>query len=93
MWALGSILIQLITGEEAWSEYANEVAQKAIIDGKLPPFREKIKNLSDPINQVLLQAIDMCYVYDPKHRPNAGVVSEYLKNEAKRLGVEWNQVD
>mmetsp|Transcript_19590 Transcript_19590/g.48222 ORF Transcript_19590/g.48222 Transcript_19590/m.48222 type:complete len:123 (+) Transcript_19590:83-451(+) len=93
VWALGGILFELVTGEEAWFGYEDEVARKALVDGELPPLPEKIKNSSDPINQVLLKAIDMCYVYDPKNRPKAGAVLEYLKQESKRLGVEWKRVD
>ncbi|CAJ1968770.1 unnamed protein product [Cylindrotheca closterium] len=93
VWALGSVLVQLVTGEEAWDGYENEVAQSAIVAGKLPPFREKIKYPSDPINQVLVKAIGMCYVYEPKDRPKAGAVVEYLKNEVTRLGFEWNRID
>lgn len=91
VWALGSILVELTTGEEVWSGYEDKVAWKAIVGGRLPPFREKIKNPSDPINQVLLKAIELCYVYDPKDRPKAAAVLEYLKQESKRLGVRWEE--
>jgi len=91
VWALGSILVEIISGEEAWNGYEAEAAQQEIAKGKLPPFHQYIETPhSDPINQVLLKAIDMCYVYEAKDRPKAGAVLEYLDREAKRLGVEWN---
>lgn len=91
VWALGSIFIELVSGRKVWHGYEDEAARKAISNGIIPSFREHMKNPSDPINQVLMKAIDMCYVYDPKDRPKAGVVADYLKNESKRLGVAWNK--
>ena len=94
VWALGSILVELVSGESAWHEYEDddEAAQREIIKGRLPPFQQYIDEpLSDPINQVLLNAIDMCYVYEPNHRSKAGAVFEYLKNESTRLGVQWTE--
>ena len=91
VWALGSIFVEVISGLPVWFGYENEVAQKAILEGIQPPFREQIKNPSDPINEVLLKAIDMCWVYKAKDRPKAGVVLEYLKKESKRIGVQWNK--
>lgn len=91
VWALGSIFVEVISGLPVWFGYENEVAQKAILEGIQPPFLEQIKNPSDPINEVLLKAIDMCWVYKAKDRPKAGAVLEYLKNESKRIGVQWNK--
>ncbi|CAJ1968768.1 unnamed protein product [Cylindrotheca closterium] len=91
VWALGSIFVEIVSGQSAWHGYKDEAAQQEIVNGKLPPFQQYIQTPSDPINQVLLKAIEMCYIYDAKDRPKAGVVLEYLKKEAKRLGVEWNK--
>lgn len=81
----------MVTGQEAWYGYEIEVAQKAISDGILPPLGGKVNNPNDPITQVLLKAIEMCYVYDPKERPKASDITDFLKAEAKRLGVQWDK--
>lgn len=91
VYTLGSIFIELVTGKEAWYGYEIEVAQKAISDGMLPPLGGKINSPSDPITQVLLKVIEMCYVYEPKDRPKANDVTDFLKGEAKRLGVLWDK--
>ena len=91
MWALGSIFAEVVSGVPVWYEYENEVAQKAILEGMRPPFEQRIQNQSDPVNKVLLQAIDMCWVHKAKERPTAGVVLEYLKKESARLGIQWDK--
>lgn len=83
--------MEIVSGESAWHGYEDEAAQKEIAKGKLPPFHQYIESPSDPINQVLLKAIEMCYVYEAKDRPKAGAILEYLETEAKRLGVAWNK--
>ncbi|CAJ1933274.1 unnamed protein product [Cylindrotheca closterium] len=92
VWALGSLLVEVVSGLPVWYGYDNEVAQKAILEGIKPPFlREQISNPSGPINEVLLEAIDMCWVYEAKDRPKAGFILGYLKKEAMRLGIKWNE--
>ena len=83
--------MEIISGESAWNGYDDEAAQQEIVKGMLPPFHQYIATPSDPINQVLLKAIEMCYVYDAKDRPKAGDILEYLEKEAMRLAVEWNK--
>ncbi|CAJ1968766.1 unnamed protein product [Cylindrotheca closterium] len=91
IWALGSIFVELVTGYEVWYGYQTEEAQKRIAKGKLPSYQKRIQNKTDPINEILVKAIAMCWVYEPKDRPKAGVVADYLKGEAKRLGIAWEK--
>jgi serine/threonine protein kinase len=90
VWALGSIFVELLTGHGAWRGYTVEKAQKLIAKGDLPPLDDKVKNSSDPVDQVLQKAIELCYVFDPKDRPKAGIVVDFLKTEAEKLGVDWH---
>ena len=92
VYTLGSIFVEMVTGKEAWHGYEIEVAQKAISEGMLPPLEGKINNPSDPNTQVLLKAIQMCYVYEPTDRPKASNVTDFLKGEATRLGVQWDKL-
>jgi len=88
VWALGSIFVKILTGHGVWHGLDEETAQKYIIDGKTPPLLKEKKSKS-PITRILLRAIDMCYVYEPKDRPKAEVIVDFLKKEAKKLGVDW----
>lgn len=92
IWALGSIFVELATGYEVWYGYETEDAQLRIAKGELPHYQKLIEsNLTDPMNQILIQAVDMCWTYEPRDRPKAGVVADYLKGEAKRLGIDWEK--
>ena len=89
VWALGSIFFELLTGKDVWNGYSTRKAQKRIAKGETPPIPESIRNSTDPIDRVLLKAIDMCYVYKPEDRPKPWHVANYLKMEAKQRGVDW----
>ena len=89
VWSLGTIFFEILTGHHAWDKFGEKEAQQLIIDGKLPPIEDEILNSTEPIRKVLIKAIEMCYVYSPDERPKAGEVAEYLANEAKRFGVNW----
>jgi hypothetical protein len=40
-------------------------AQKLVSDGKRPKLKAK-KDISDPSEMILTQAIKMCWIHDPK---------------------------
>lgn len=80
--------MQIVTGHGIWRNYESEEAQHYIVEGI--PYRMD-RSSTDPIDQVLYKAIDMCHVYEAKDRPKAGEVLKYLKGEAKQLGIEWDK--
>jgi serine/threonine protein kinase len=90
VWALGSIFVELLTGHGPWHGYDLKKAQNLIAKGNLPPLADEIKNSSYPVDQVLQKAIELCYVFEPKDRPKAGVVVDFLKTEAEKLGIDWH---
>jgi hypothetical protein len=40
-------------------------AQKLVADGKRPELKAK-ENITDPSERILTQAIEMCWIHDPK---------------------------
>mmetsp|Transcript_29633 Transcript_29633/g.61513 ORF Transcript_29633/g.61513 Transcript_29633/m.61513 type:complete len:480 (+) Transcript_29633:74-1513(+) len=80
VWALGSILFLILTGKEPWEEFDTKKAQQRIAKGELPEFDGKVLQNGDKANEILKQAIDMCYVYDPKKRATAVEVRTFLEN-------------
>eukprot|EP00980_Cylindrotheca_fusiformis_P021776 scaffold8600_cov111-Cylindrotheca_fusiformis.AAC.8 len=90
VWALGSLFVEVLTGSYVWHGYKAEPARAEIFKGNLPPAVLAFQDSTDPVDQVLFKAIKLCYVYDPKDRPKAGVVLEFLKEEATKLGVDWH---
>jgi serine/threonine protein kinase len=80
VWALGSIIYRLLTGNTVWSrnDYTKEEVQERVIKGVLPRISNSILNSTDPVDKVMVKALDMCYTYDPSERPSARDISVYL---------------
>jgi serine/threonine protein kinase len=80
VWALGSILYRLLTGNTVWSrnDYTKEEVQERVLKGVLPRISNSILNSTDPVDKVMVEALDMCYTYDPSERPSARDISVFL---------------
>eukprot|EP00956_Cyclotella_meneghiniana_P004827 scaffold5983_cov62-Cyclotella_meneghiniana.AAC.2 len=89
VFALGSLLYNLITGVHVWDEWLGTARLKQvrqmIMDGKRPKIKRKIRESKHPVNVALITAYDMCTQYDPEQRSSAKEVSEYLENVWKEL--------
>jgi len=92
VWAVGSLIYHILHGYEVWHDSNTERAQQKIMDGKLPKIARVYRESDDPAVKAMLDAIDMCYVYDPEKRAKAWDVSSFLEkklNEIKKAkGVE-----
>lgn len=66
----------------------DETIRRTIMNGSRPPMIPSILNSTDPFDLVMLKAIDMCWVQDPKERASAREVQKYIDGELKRLGVQ-----
>ncbi|KAL7454188.1 hypothetical protein ACHAWC_009354 [Mediolabrus comicus] len=81
VWALGSIIYHILTGKKVWrAQYKKKDAEKAMIRGELPLIDDSIRNSNDLVDQTLLNAFKMCYVYDPRKRPSAKDIARYLED-------------
>jgi serine/threonine protein kinase len=99
VWALGSLFYEILTGDAVWedsddSDLNEKIIQKKIVAGELPLLEPRARKGSDPsqvdpVDESLIRAIKMCFIYEPKDRPKAGVVADFLKNESRRMGVDW----
>ena len=81
VWALGSLLYQILTGEEAWTRVDTKTAQKYVRRGRLPVIEDKFLASRHPVDVALREAIGMCYVYDPEERATAAEVAAYLREK------------
>ena len=92
IYALGNLLFRFATGKAPWREMADNSRakltqeQKAHIaqlkmKGKTPKIPEEVLKLKlkDPYINLLLKAMDMCYRFNPKERPTAREIVEFLK--------------
>ncbi|KAL9179449.1 hypothetical protein ACHAXT_008739 [Thalassiosira profunda] len=79
VWSLGSIIFHLLTGRKVWDKTKKNEAQEAVVGGLLPEIDATIVNASDPVNGVLMKALDMCWVYEPSKRATAREVASFLQ--------------
>ena len=85
IWSLGSILYHLLTGNKVWGQTKKNRAQEAVALGKLPEIDQTILNSADPVDKILKQALDMCYVYDANKRSTAREVASFLQQGLEAL--------
>ena len=98
IWALGSIIFRILTGENVWHGYKDTEAQKLIASTNatppLPDIYQPELNGTANTNSVhnLLRTVmyDMCFIPDPNKRSSAIEVANYLKEETKKLGYFHN---
>lgn len=90
IYAVGSILFELLTGDDVWSQTPMKEAQKRIRKGELPPISEEIAKSTDPVDVALREAIfDLCYIFDPKERAKAGDVAAFLQKKMSELPADY----
>ncbi len=61
------------------------LARDAAVRGELPHTPSLILNSSNPVDKILKDALDMCYIYDPSRRVTAKEVATFLDNSHKDL--------
>ena len=79
---MGSIIYEILTGNDVWHDTDTDDAQRYIRKGKRPKIDENLLKSDHPVDVALREAIDMCYVFDPQKRAKAGAVARFLQ---KRL--------
>ena len=65
-----------------------EIVVNLAINGEQPPINDRIKSSKHPVDQGLRQAIKMCFIHDPKERPSARVVSDFLTDLTGVLAID-----
>lgn len=87
VYSMGNILYQLISlkyylfGDDT----DDEAIQKLVMDGKRPSYRDDVGPNPDEIDRVFISAMDMCYTHDPKERPSAREVANFLLDSVRNI--------
>ena len=89
VYALGSLLYYILTGNPVWEQYLKRKYRKKlhqwVKDGKRPEIDSKIVNSKDPSIVAIKTAYEMCTRYDPAERATAKNVSDYLEGVWQEL--------
>ena len=87
VYSLGSIVYHILTGKSVWSckKCSMDKARDAIVMGQRPHISSKVLNSTDPVDSILMEALDMCYMYNPSQRATAKEVATFLENRQKTL--------
>jgi hypothetical protein len=89
---LGNIFYGIFTNEWPFHHEKVSTAQKRIIAGERPPIDEKYRNSTDPLDQAMIQAIEMCWVQDPEERASARQVQTFIGDVLAKQGVKSEKV-
>jgi serine/threonine protein kinase len=87
VWSLGSLLHHVLTGRKVWSQSGKKkkAVQAAVVAGLLPKIGKDVRQSADPVDKLLMQALDMCQVYDPSKRASAREVASFLQRGVEEL--------
>lgn len=89
VFALGSLMYYLLTGEPVWEGILSSKQQvkvrKWIIEGKRPEIKETVLKSRDPVDVALKRAYDMCSAYEPEMRSSAKKVADFFEGVWKEL--------
>ena len=87
IYSVGNIFYTLLTDLEPWADYSEKKAQKRVLDGKRPKVPEEKKQSVDFVDVALRQAMYGCWLTDPKERPRARKIADYLSSKLQKLRV------
>jgi serine/threonine protein kinase len=91
IYALGNVLYRLAVGASPWKrpgakrltrEEKDTVARLKRVNGTLPTIPDEVLQSTVPEVQTLLQAMRQCYQFNPKERPSAKEVVDFLRRSA-----------
>lgn len=87
VYSFGNVLYGVLTGKEPFEKEKSKKTQSLIKKGERPDIPSSYRNSTDPFDQSMIKAIEMCWIQDPKDRASAREVQKFLLSELQRLGV------
>lgn len=81
VYRMGIIMYEILTRVTAFDGYSLTEAKELILRGAHPPLPEQLIGMTDAFDRALLDAMQMCLVFDPNERPNARFVAEFLESK------------
>ncbi len=85
VYSLGNAIFSILTGLYPFNDMEMKDAQKRVVDGETPSIPLEYVKSNHPIDKALVQAIQMCWVYDWRDRAKASEVRNLLINVWKSV--------
>lgn len=87
VYSFGNVLYYVLTGKYAFENEKSTKAQKLVKEGARPHISSSIRKSTDPFDRAMIEAIEMCWIQDPKNRASAREVQKFVLSALQRLGV------
>jgi len=78
VFSMGHIFYMLLTQQHPFHNFSFQEVYQKVKRGEKPFLTKELRNSLHPIDSTLRNAMEMCYVFDPKKRPSALDVLQYL---------------
>ena len=85
IYSLGNVFYMVLTDEIAFDDMSSKKATKAIQNGERAEIPSNILSSNDPVNVALRTVVKQCWEQDPKDRPRARALADYLHKELQAL--------
>jgi hypothetical protein len=85
---LGYVLYFLLTGDQQWHSDSSGLAAKWAYRGKRPEIPQEALNSTHPFDYAVVRAIKWCLRQQPKDRPSAQEIADYLHNALVNAGLK-----
>ena len=89
VWSLGTVIYQVLTGHRVWRDYDYDKDEARSLtargDFRFNRHDRWILNSTDPVDKILRQALDMCFIFDARKRASSRDVANYLYAHWKEL--------
>ena len=97
IYGLGNLLFRFATGSVPWREFASSIdvsltpeqkqriAYLKSVEGATPSVPKEILESNDPYIKVILEAMKLCYKFNPKERPTARGLVRFMEMSLEEL--------
>jgi hypothetical protein len=89
IYSMGNVFYSILTEFWPYEDESQDKAQTSVQNGARPEIPANILQSQDPMHKVLLHVIQRCWQQDPKARPTAKEVKQYLEQNMKQLGINF----
>ena len=88
MYSAGNVIYYLLSETKPFDDIDLKEAKRIVIKGGRPDLPNQFMEPKHPVDIALLAAMNLCWTHDPKERPSAKVVANFLGKALKKIAKE-----